>query len=94
VRDGAFYVVRFSRSPDNDRIAEQGQETRVFAIAATKVLGVGRGDTFSPTRWRWRYEQMRAAVEALPFGDEAFDVMTSSLMMHHLPADLKPRPTA
>ena len=52
VRDGAFYVVRFSRSPDNIRTAEQGQKTRVYAIAATNVLGFGRGDTFSQTRWR------------------------------------------
>jgi hypothetical protein len=53
VRDGTFHVVRFSRSPDNVRTAEQGQETRVYAIAPTKVLGFGRGDTFSQTRWRW-----------------------------------------
>src|SRR5262245_51386531 len=53
VRDGIFYVVRFSRSPDNVQIAEQGQATRVYAIAATKVLGFGRGDTFSQTRWQW-----------------------------------------
>jgi hypothetical protein len=52
VRDGTFYVVRFSKSPDNVLLAEQGQETRVYAIAPTNVLGFGRGDTFSQTRWR------------------------------------------
>jgi ubiquinone/menaquinone biosynthesis C-methylase UbiE len=35
-----------------------------------------------------------AAVEALPFAESTFDVVVSSLMMHHLPADLKPRALA
>ncbi|MGH2614784.1 MAG: class I SAM-dependent methyltransferase [Thermomicrobiales bacterium] len=35
-----------------------------------------------------------AAVEEMPFPDETFDVVLSSLMMHHLPADLKPRALA
>lgn len=30
-----------------------------------------------------------AAVEALPFGDESFDVAFVSLLLHHLPAELK-----
>jgi demethylmenaquinone methyltransferase/2-methoxy-6-polyprenyl-1,4-benzoquinol methylase/phosphoethanolamine N-methyltransferase len=35
-----------------------------------------------------------AAVEALPFADATFDVVVSSLMLHHLPEELKPRALA
>jgi demethylmenaquinone methyltransferase/2-methoxy-6-polyprenyl-1,4-benzoquinol methylase/phosphoethanolamine N-methyltransferase len=33
-------------------------------------------------------------VEQLPYPDGSFDVVLSSLMMHHLPADLKPKALA
>jgi len=52
----------------------------MIAVARSKVAQAGIDITF-------RLEP----IEALSFADDSFDVVLSSLMMHHLPSDLKRR---
>jgi ubiquinone/menaquinone biosynthesis C-methylase UbiE len=48
-------------------------------VARSKAARTGR-----------RIDYRVAPIEALPFANATFDVVLSSLMMHHLPEDLKP----
>ena len=50
----------------------------MIAVAVGKAAKVGLDIDFQV-----------AVVEALPFPDDRFDLVTSSLMLHHLPDDLK-----
>jgi demethylmenaquinone methyltransferase/2-methoxy-6-polyprenyl-1,4-benzoquinol methylase/phosphoethanolamine N-methyltransferase len=50
----------------------------MIVVAQRKAQRLGRPVTFQ-----------LGVVEALPFPDQRFDVVLSSLMMHHLPGDLK-----
>jgi SAM-dependent methyltransferase len=54
--------------------------------AATEMVDVARKKA-EKTEQDIRFEP--AVIEALPFPDEQFDLATSTLMLHHLPADVK-----
>ena len=87
-----------------DRVLEVGCGTGDVALAAKQRVGAS-GSVFgidpSPEMIavaRSKAAQARVAVdfqvgviEALAFPDASFDVVLSSLMMHHLPGDLKQR---
>ena len=64
-----------------------GQEGRVVGIdAAPMMIAIARKNTaLEKSRGEFRV----ATIENLPFEDSSFDCVLSSLMIHHLPPDLK-----
>lgn len=55
--------------------------------AAPEMIGVAR---HKAARQQAEVDFRVGVIEQLPYPDNSFDVVLSSLMMHHLPADLKP----
>jgi ubiquinone/menaquinone biosynthesis C-methylase UbiE len=77
---GTGAVARAARA----RVGPAGQ---VFAIDPSgEMIAVARRKA---ARARLQIDFRVAGIEALPFPDASVDVVLSSLMMHHLPADLK-----
>ena len=66
-----------------------GQAGAVYGIdAAPQMIEVARRKA---ARTRVDATFQAGVIEALDFGDNTFDVVLSSLMMHHLPGDVKSR---
>jgi ubiquinone/menaquinone biosynthesis C-methylase UbiE len=62
---------------------------KVYGIdPAPEMIAVARKKT---ARWNLDIDFRVGVIESLPFPDSSIDVVTSSLMMHHLPEDLKVR---
>ncbi len=69
-----------------------GAAGRVCGIdAAPQMIGVARRKA---QRAGVEIDFRLEPIEAMTFPDQTFDVVLSSLMMHHLPDDLKPRALA
>ncbi len=87
-----------------DSILDVGCGTGAVTIPAKKRVGAkGRAAGIDPAPEMIAVARQKASranleidfrvdvIESLPFPDDSFDAVTSSLMMHHLPADLQAR---
>lgn len=103
-RERAFRerIVELAEVRPGDRVLDVGCGTGTLAIAMKRRVGrsgVVCGIDASPemiARARRKAAKARvdvsfdvAIVEALPFGDASFDVVTSTLMLHHLPMPVR-----
>jgi len=67
----------------------RAQECKVYGIdPAPEMIDVARNKA---ARKKLDIDFRVGVIESLPFPDSSIDVVTSSLMMHHLPDDLKVR---
>jgi ubiquinone/menaquinone biosynthesis C-methylase UbiE len=84
-----------------EKVLDVGCGTGTLAIVIKRQLGTGEvhGIDASPEMVRFAKEKSAkdgsdidfrvALIEAIPFPDASFDLVTSSLMLHHLPDDVK-----
>lgn len=95
-------VVDLARLQAGEAVLDVGCGTGTLALEASARVGAaGRVSGIDPgpqqiararakaTRRRVPIDFQMGVIEHLPFPDQSFDVVLSTLMMHHLPDDLK-----
>jgi demethylmenaquinone methyltransferase/2-methoxy-6-polyprenyl-1,4-benzoquinol methylase/phosphoethanolamine N-methyltransferase len=96
-------TVEFAQIAPGERVLDVGCGTGDLTLRAAErvgstgqVCGIDPGPEMIETarrkadRKHVNVDFRVGVIERLPFPDGSFDVVLSSLMMHHLPADLKP----
>ena len=98
---GRNTLVELAAPAPDDSVLDVGCGTGEVALAiaarvpGAKVVGIDASPEMiararaKAAKSASRVEFQVAAIESLPFADDSFDVVTSSLMLHHLPVDLK-----
>jgi ubiquinone/menaquinone biosynthesis C-methylase UbiE len=95
-------TVELAHVRSGERVLEVGCGTGSLALAAAQRVGAaGEVCGIDPAPKMIELAQRKAAkkelkvdfrigvIESLPYADHSFDIVLSSLMMHHLPDDLK-----
>jgi ubiquinone/menaquinone biosynthesis C-methylase UbiE len=96
-------TIDFAQIAPGDRILDVGCATGDLTLRAKEragstgqVCGIDPGPEMievarrKAARAHVEVDFRAGVIEQLPYPDASFDVVLSSLMMHHLPADLKP----
>jgi demethylmenaquinone methyltransferase/2-methoxy-6-polyprenyl-1,4-benzoquinol methylase/phosphoethanolamine N-methyltransferase len=94
-------LIELGAPAPGEKVLDVGCGTGTLAIAIKPQVGTGEvhGIDASPEMIQVAKEKSAkdgsdidfrvALIEAIPFPDASFDLVTSSLMLHHLPDDLK-----
>jgi ubiquinone/menaquinone biosynthesis C-methylase UbiE len=77
---GSLTLVARRRAGPQARVCGVDAAPEMVAVAQRKARQAGLDVDFRA-----------GLIQALPFGDGEFDLVLSSLMMHHVPSDLQPR---
>jgi ubiquinone/menaquinone biosynthesis C-methylase UbiE len=92
-------LLKLARLQPGETMLDVGCGTGTLAVAAARLAGQAFGVDVSPEmlararrkakKARVRIDFREAPAQALPFEDARFDLVTSTVMLHHVPAEAR-----